>query len=63
MPDEFWVYLAVYVLLAVAGFIYQEKDFLFKKKLPENQANNKDGLNETGADEEEKPLLEDANTL
>lgn len=31
MPDEFYVYFSFYVLLAVAGIIYQEKELLWNK--------------------------------
>lgn len=31
MPDEFYIYLGVYVVLAILGLIYQERDYLQTK--------------------------------
>lgn len=32
MPDTFYMYMAIYALLAIAAFIYQEKNFFEKEE-------------------------------
>lgn len=40
MPDEFYIYLAVYLVLAIVGFCIQEREFL-KSKYEEKIKNKK----------------------
>lgn len=32
MPETFWVYVTAYVLVAIGGFLFQERNILFGKK-------------------------------
>ena len=70
MPDEFIGYLVFYILIALAGLAYQEKELLCSKikEVKERRAAKKnkdkkgDGeITEEGKDQddEEKPLLKD----
>ena len=67
MPDEFYIYLGFYVVIAIIGFVYQERDFLFSKdkkaKKGKRKNNSKDGEYEEITEEykendlEQKPLI------
>jgi hypothetical protein len=69
MPDEFFVYLGCYIVVAVAGLVYQEKDFVkalwaklfgkIKEKIGKKKGKeDEEEIEEEKADDEEKPLLD-----
>lgn len=60
MPDEFYIYLGVYVLLAIIGLVVQERDRLCKKGKKSTKKSKKGGHDEEIEEEkndEEKPLI------
>lgn len=66
MPDEFYVYLGFYVLIAILGFSYQEKEFLKTKFIKKSSKNSKkddndEEIEEETKDDEERPLIKKKN--
>ncbi len=67
MPDEFYIYLGVYFLLAIIGLLIQERDYLCKKKGSKSGKKDKKGkkgghyegddIEEVKDDDEERPLI------
>jgi hypothetical protein len=64
MPDEFYIYLGVYVLLAIIGILVQERDVIFRGgKGKKSGKGKKKGDKDEDIEEEykhnddEKPLI------
>eukprot|EP00347_Sterkiella_histriomuscorum_P011220 403373286 len=73
MPDEFYIYLGVYVLIAIIGLVYQERQYLQTKyqerkerkqgtKKNKNSKGDRDqDIEEIKDDEDQKPLIKKKN--
>ena len=55
MPDEFYIYLGFYIVIAITGFVVQEREIICKEKF--GKKDNKKEPEEEEKDEEEKPLV------
>lgn len=58
MPATFYVYMAIFIAIAIGGFLFQERGILFKREADKEQPKNSHrGKGYYDNDEENRTLL------